>query len=126
MIDFSHNHLKDDIDALLNHLATAAAAPDAEARKSALFSAGLRLMRLEKEIARMGDVIAELDENQALLERLEHRIANDNGNRTSLEDVAIELGVCTCHREATRSHELCCGHDEGRDPNCPFHGDGSL
>lgn len=30
---------------------------------------------------------------------------------------------CTCHREIV-SHELCCGHDEGRDPDCPRHGDG--
>lgn len=33
--------------------------------------------------------------------------------------------ICTCHREATTSHEACCGHDEGRDPDCPQHGDGS-
>lgn len=31
---------------------------------------------------------------------------------------------CTCHREQTSSHELCCGHDEGRNPDCPIHGDG--
>jgi hypothetical protein len=61
MIDFSHNHLKNDIDALLKHIATAVAAPDAESRKNALFRAGLRLMRLEKEIARMGDVIGQLE-----------------------------------------------------------------
>lgn len=30
---------------------------------------------------------------------------------------------CTCHREAG-SHELCCGREEGRDPDCPQHGDG--
>lgn len=32
--------------------------------------------------------------------------------------------VCSCHHE-TGSHELCCGHDQGRNPNCPIHGDGS-
>ena len=32
---------------------------------------------------------------------------------------------CTCHREVLDSHEACCGHDEGRCPDCPFHGDGS-
>jgi hypothetical protein len=32
---------------------------------------------------------------------------------------------CTCHRETGTNHEQCCGHDEGRDPDCPFHGDGS-
>lgn len=27
---------------------------------------------------------------------------------------------CTCHREYSRwNHEECCGHNEGRDPNCP-------
>ena len=31
---------------------------------------------------------------------------------------------CECHRE-TGSHELCCGHDEGRSPDCPIHGDGT-
>jgi hypothetical protein len=98
MIDFSHNHLKDDIDALLKHIDDAAAYDaGSKARKSALFSAGLRLTRLEKEIARMGDVITQLE--------------------TAEE--------CSCHRQVARSHELCCGHDEGRDPNCPFHGDGS-
>lgn len=30
--------------------------------------------------------------------------------------------TCECHRE-TGSHELCCGHDEGRNPDCPIHGD---
>jgi hypothetical protein len=33
---------------------------------------------------------------------------------------------CSCHHEYSRhNHEECCGHDEGRDPDCPFHGDGS-
>jgi hypothetical protein len=31
---------------------------------------------------------------------------------------------CECHRESG-SHETCCGHAEGRNPDCPFHGDGS-
>lgn len=36
---------------------------------------------------------------------------------------------CTCHREPLESHEACCGHSidhngYGRDPDCPFHGDG--
>lgn len=31
---------------------------------------------------------------------------------------------CECHRESG-SHELCCGHPEGRNPDCPLHGDGS-
>ena len=31
---------------------------------------------------------------------------------------------CECHHE-TGSHSLCCGHDEGRSPDCPIHGDGS-
>lgn len=30
---------------------------------------------------------------------------------------------CTCHR-GSGNHEQCCGHDYGRDPNCPNHGDG--
>ena len=34
-----------------------------------------------------------------------------------------EVKNCTCHRESG-SHEACCGHDQGRDPDCPFHGDG--
>lgn len=34
--------------------------------------------------------------------------------------------ICTCHRENDKNnHELCCGHPEGRDPDCPQHGDGS-
>ena len=32
---------------------------------------------------------------------------------------------CECHHEATDSHETCCGHDGGRNPDCPTHGDGS-
>jgi hypothetical protein len=33
---------------------------------------------------------------------------------------------CTCHNEPTeKTHEMCCGHPEGRSPNCPLHGDGS-
>ena len=31
---------------------------------------------------------------------------------------------CTCHGESG-SHEACCGHEDGRDPDCRFHGDGS-
>lgn len=31
---------------------------------------------------------------------------------------------CLCHRESG-SHELCCGHEGGRNPDCPIHGDGS-
>jgi hypothetical protein len=31
---------------------------------------------------------------------------------------------CSCHREEG-SHELCCGHEGGRNPDCPIHGDGS-
>lgn len=31
---------------------------------------------------------------------------------------------CECHRESG-SHDLCCGHDEGRNPDCPRHGDGT-
>jgi hypothetical protein len=34
------------------------------------------------------------------------------------------MTACECHRE-TGSHELCCGHPEGRNPDCPTHGDGS-
>lgn len=32
-------------------------------------------------------------------------------------------GACTCHRESG-SHERCCGHADGVDPNCPKHGAG--
>jgi hypothetical protein len=33
---------------------------------------------------------------------------------------------CSCHREYSRwNHEECCGHEDGRDPDCPIHGDGS-
>jgi hypothetical protein len=32
---------------------------------------------------------------------------------------------CECHHEATDSHESCCGHEDGRSPDCPIHGDGS-
>jgi hypothetical protein len=31
---------------------------------------------------------------------------------------------CTCHR-GTGTHEQCCGHTNGQDPNCPHHGDGT-
>lgn len=31
---------------------------------------------------------------------------------------------CECHRESG-SHEGCCGHPEGRNPDCPIHGDGT-
>lgn len=33
--------------------------------------------------------------------------------------------VCTCHNDFSTTHEACCGHDDGRDPDCPYHGDGS-
>jgi ribosomal protein L19E len=32
---------------------------------------------------------------------------------------------CSCHREHSTNHELCCGRPEGRNPNCPLHGDGA-
>lgn len=36
------------------------------------------------------------------------------------------MAECNCHRGYPESnHEGCCGHDEGRNPDCPFHGDGS-
>lgn len=31
---------------------------------------------------------------------------------------------CLCHKESG-SHELCCGRDGGRNPDCSLHGDGS-
>lgn len=34
------------------------------------------------------------------------------------------MNDCTCHRPANVNHELCCGHEQGRDPDCPQHGDG--
>ncbi len=37
--------------------------------------------------------------------------------------VRVASSECSCHREGG-SHELCCGHPDGRDPNCPQHGDG--
>lgn len=33
--------------------------------------------------------------------------------------------ICECHHEATNSHESCCGHEDGRNPDCPIHGDGT-
>lgn len=42
--------------------------------------------------------------------------------RTAL---ARKVPECSCHIERLASHDACCGHDDGRDPNCPFHGDGS-
>jgi hypothetical protein len=44
------------------------------------------------------------------------------------EECAAYKGAveCSCHREYSRwNHEECCGHEEGRNPNCPLHGDGS-
>lgn len=35
------------------------------------------------------------------------------------------MSECTCHNEYSPDHELCCGHSEGRDPDCPYHGDGT-
>jgi hypothetical protein len=33
---------------------------------------------------------------------------------------------CSCHNEYSRcNHEECCGREEGRNPNCVLHGDGS-
>ncbi len=88
MIDFSHNHLKDDVDGLLTHLSHAAAhGAGTPGRKNALFSAGLRLMRLEKEIARMRDVILELEDDDEAANRL------DRNPRTKahLTEVAANL-----------------------------------
>lgn len=31
---------------------------------------------------------------------------------------------CTCHRGAG-NHEQCCGDTDGRNPDCPRHGDGT-
>jgi hypothetical protein len=43
-----------------------------------------------------------------------------------LDSARAPGGDCTCHRGYPGSnHEGCCGHDDGRDPNCPQHGDGS-
>lgn len=36
----------------------------------------------------------------------------------------VERPECECHNEID-SHELCCGHEGGRNPDCPIHGDGS-
>ena len=35
------------------------------------------------------------------------------------------MTACTCHNDFSTTHESCCGHDDGRDPDCPYHGDGS-
>ena len=35
------------------------------------------------------------------------------------------MATCECHFEATDSHDGCCGHEDGRNPDCPIHGDGS-
>src|SRR6516165_5220557 len=43
----------------------------------------------------------------------------------AVAEAILRLNNCTCHHENTDSHELCCGHEDGRDPNCPIHGDGS-
>ena len=32
--------------------------------------------------------------------------------------------LCECHTESG-PHDLCCGHEDGRNPDCPTHGDGS-
>lgn len=31
---------------------------------------------------------------------------------------------CICHNEPGINHESCCGHEDGRSPDCPIHGDG--
>ena len=36
----------------------------------------------------------------------------------------VALTNCECHQKSG-SHELCCGHADGRSPDCPIHGDGS-
>ena len=56
--------------------------------------------------------------------------ASKTERRETKAALAATKGVtgheCTCHRDSDNgSHELCCGHDEGRDPNCPIHGDGT-
>lgn len=36
------------------------------------------------------------------------------------------MSECSCHTGHPESnHEQCCGHFEGRDPDCSYHGDGS-
>jgi hypothetical protein len=105
MIDYSHNHIRADVDALLKHVGAASNADSAQVRQDALFRAGLRLIRAEQELARMGDVITELEDCKFPLP-------------TFMTD-------CICHREMAVSHQLCCGYDEGRNPDCPIHGDGS-
>lgn len=32
--------------------------------------------------------------------------------------------LCECHTESG-PHDLCCGYEDGRSPDCPMHGDGS-
>lgn len=38
----------------------------------------------------------------------------------------IRRSECECHYEPGSNHEACCGHEGGRNPNCPIHGDGSI
>lgn len=36
------------------------------------------------------------------------------------------MAQCECHREYSRwNHQECCGNEEGRNPDCPIHGDGT-
>lgn len=52
------------------------------------------------------------------------------GNWTDLEPTDAQIAEyyasveCTCHHEPTeKTHELCCGYANGRNPDCPRHGD---
>lgn len=57
-------------------------------------------------------------------ERLNDKTYSSSRDRGWAEHARRDMS-CTCHRPAGVNHELCCGHDEGRDPNCPQHGDGT-
>jgi hypothetical protein len=62
VIEYEFNHLRADIDGLLKHVDKARDTTDPTIRDDALFRAGLRLMRVQTELERMGDVITQLGE----------------------------------------------------------------
>ncbi len=55
-------------------------------------------------------------DNIDFLEREEHKPHPPGWKKRPMD--------CQCHKEAG-SHELCCGYADGRNPDCPIHGDGS-
>lgn len=58
---------------------------------------------------------------------MKHNFVNRLCNRCGILDTDPHetpcADECSCHTEHLKSHEACCGHENGRNPDCSIHGD---